>query len=187
MEFNEREIIDGCLNKDRTCQKRLYERFAPKMLGVCMRYSKDKAEAEDMLQEGFIKIFSDLTKYRAEGSLEGWIRRVVVFTAINFFKKRIRTFKETLDYNGVEVFIDEDIIEKLAAKDILALVQKLAPGYKTIFNMYAIDGYSHKEISEILGIAIGTSKSQYLRAKQQMQKMLAEQFQIYKKVTNERG
>ncbi|MFI5221242.1 MAG: RNA polymerase sigma factor [Bacteroidia bacterium] len=178
MAVNEREIIDGCLAGKAICQRQLYDRFASKMLGVCMRYAKDRAEAEDMLQEGFIKVFKNLGSFRNDGSFEGWVRRIMVFTAINMFKARTREFRESLDDQNVEGKFDAQIIEKIAVKEIIALVQQMPEGYRVVFNMYAMEGFTHREIGEILGIAEGTSKSQYSRAKSFMQQLLLKHYQI---------
>ncbi|MFN4082388.1 MAG: RNA polymerase sigma factor [Bacteroidia bacterium] len=178
MTINETDIIKGCIEGDRKCQKQLYQHFAGKMLAVCMRYAKDRAEAEDMLQEGFLKVFQSISKYKGEGSFEGWIRKIMVYNAINLYKHRIRTFKEDLDVIEYDAPYSDDIIDKISVKEILALIQNLPEGYRLVFNLYAIEGYTHKEIGEQLGIAIGTSKSQYSRAKQLMQKMLAKHYQI---------
>ncbi|MCU0421200.1 MAG: sigma-70 family RNA polymerase sigma factor [Bacteroidia bacterium] len=178
MTSEEQNIIEGCLNGKRSSQKALYDRFAGKMLGVCMRYAKDRAEAEDMLQEGFIKVFHNIGKFKNDGSFEGWVRRIMVFTAINYFKHRIRKFQEDLDQEGADASYDDEIIDKISAKEIIALVQHLPEGYRMIFNLYAIEGYTHKEISDMLGISVGTSKSQYSRARMSMQQLLAKHFQI---------
>lgn len=143
-----------------------------------MRYAKDRAEAEDMLQEGFIKVFQNIARFKHEGSFEGWIRRIMVFTAINFFKHRSRKFKEDLDTVGYDAGFDDGVIEKISAKEIIALVQQLPEGYRVVFNLYAVEGYTHKEIADMLNIAVGTSKSQYARARSAMQQMLAEHYQI---------
>jgi RNA polymerase sigma factor (sigma-70 family) len=174
----EENMINGCIDGKRSSQKMLYDRFAAKMLGVCMRYAKDRAEAEDMVQEGFIKIFQNIARFKHEGSFEGWIRRIMVFTAINFFKHRSRKFQEDLDQENYDAPFEDEIIEKISAKEIIALVQQLPDGYKLVFNLYAVEGYTHKEIGEILGIAIGTSKSQYARARAMMQQLLAKHYQI---------
>lgn len=174
----EQNMIKGCIEGKRTSQKMLYDRFAPKMLGVCMRYAKDRAEAEDMVQEGFIKIFQNISRFKHEGSFEGWVRRIMVFTAINFFKHRSRKFQEDLDQENYDAPFEDEIIEKISAKEIIALVQQLPDGYKLVFNLYAVEGYTHKEISDMLGIAVGTSKSQYARAKTVMQQLLAKHYQI---------
>jgi RNA polymerase sigma-70 factor (ECF subfamily) len=143
-----------------------------------MRYAKDRAEAEDMLQEGFLKVFQGISKFKGEGSFEGWVRRVMVYNAINHYKHRSRKFQEDLDKEDIDAVYQDHILEKISAKEILALVQHMPEGYRVIFNLYAIEGYTHKEISEQLGIAVGTSKSQYSRAKQFMQGLLAKHYQI---------
>jgi RNA polymerase sigma-70 factor (ECF subfamily) len=176
--YNEKDIIEGCINGNRSNQKALYEHFAGKMLAVCMRYAKDRAEAEDMLQEGFLKVFQSIEKFKGEGSFEGWIRRIMIYNAINHYKHRLRTFKEDLDAGNHDAPYQDDIIDKISVKEIIALIQQLPEGYRMVFNLYAIEGYTHKEISKQLGIAIGTSKSQYARAKQLMQQMLAKHYQI---------
>lgn len=178
MHTPELDMIEGCINGKRSSQKALYDCYASKMLGVCMRYAKDRAEAEDMLQEGFIKVFQNIARFKHEGSFEGWIRRIMVFTAINFFKHRSRKFKEDLDTVGYDAGFDDGVIEKISAKEIIALVQQLPEGYRVVFNLYAVEGYTHKEIADMLNIAVGTSKSQYARARSAMQQMLAEHYQI---------
>lgn len=178
MSYNEADIIKGCIKNERQSQKMLYEHFAGKMLAVCMRYAKDRAEAEDMLQEGFLKVFQSIGNFKNEGSFEGWVRRIMVYNAINHFKHRSRKFKEDLDVQDYDAPFQDDIIAKISAKEILALVQHLPEGYRVIFNLYAVEGYTHKEISEKLGIAIGTSKSQYSRAKLHLQQLLAKHYQI---------
>ncbi len=183
MLLTEVEMIKGCIDGNRICQRELYDRFASKMLGVCMRYAKDRAEAEDMMQEGFIKVFKNIANFRDEGSFEGWIRRIMIFTAINLFNQRKRKFKESLDNELYDIAIDDQVIEKIAAKEIVALVQQMPEGYRTIFNLYAIEGYTHREIGELMNIAEGTSKSQYSRAKQYMQQALTKHYQILNELT----
>jgi RNA polymerase sigma-70 factor (ECF subfamily) len=178
MLYNESNIIKGCLAGERASQKALYEHFAGKMLGVCMRYAKDRAEAEDMLQEGFLKVFQGMPKFKFEGSFEGWVRRIMVYNAINHYKHRSRQFQEDLDQENYDTGFNDNILEKISAKEIVALIQHMPEGYRAIFNLYAIEGYSHKEIAEKLNIAVGTSKSQYSRAKQHMQGLLAKHYQI---------
>lgn len=174
----ENEVIKGCIEGKRLYQKKLYEHFASMMLGVCMRYAKDRAEAEDMLQEGFIKVFNNISRFKFEGSFEGWVRRIMIFTAINFFKHRSRKFQEELDAIDADAVFEDDIVSKIAAKEIIALVQQMPEGYRMVFNLYAIEGYTHREIGEMLNIAEGTSKSQYSRARQYMQAVLAKHYQI---------
>ena len=157
--------MEGCKAGDRKMQELLYKQTAPKMLAVCMRYAKDRMEAEDVLQMGYIKVFQKIKEYRGEGSFEGWIRRVMVNTAIESYRKNLRSL------NVVE--IDEAYEQPstgfdfgtLGMQDLMKVIQKLADGYRMVFNMYAIEGYSHKEIGETLGISEGASKSQLSRAR----------------------
>jgi RNA polymerase sigma-70 factor (ECF subfamily) len=178
MKKSENDIIQGCIKGQRAYQQALYEQYASKMLGVCMRYARDKAEAEDMLQEGFVKVFQNITKFKFEGSFEGWIRRIMIFTAINIFKHRTRKFQEDLDRENYDISYNDFMIERISVKEIMVLVQQMPEGYRMVFNLYAIEGYTHKEIGQLLGIAEGTSKSQYSRARQHMQEVLAKHYKI---------
>ncbi|HET7898234.1 MAG TPA: RNA polymerase sigma factor [Flavisolibacter sp.] len=170
--YNERDLIEGCIRGDRKMQRELYERFAPKMYGVCLRYAGNAEEAEDILQEGFIKVFRKISSYRGEGSFEGWIRRIFVNTAIEYYRKK--TYLQPItehEENTVEgKYLS--VLDNLAEKDIIKLVQQLSPGYRTVFNMYVVEGYTHKQIADLLGISEGTSKSQLSRAKQILQDMV---------------
>jgi RNA polymerase sigma-70 factor (ECF subfamily) len=142
------------------------------MYAVCLRYAGSSEEAEDILQEGFIKIFKKLDSFRSEGSFEGWIRRIFVNTAIEHFRRKrylqpvTEREENTIEGKGISV------LDNLAEKDILDLVRQLSPGYRTVFNMYVVEGYTHKEIGDILGISEGTSKSQLSRAKVILQDMV---------------
>ena len=168
----ESDLIRGCIEGDRRMQEELYRRFSPRMYAVCLRYAGSTEEAEDILQEGFIKIFKKLDSFRNEGSFEGWIRRIFVNTAIEHFRRKRYlqpvTEKEenTLEGNYLSV------LDNLAERDIMELVQQLSPGYRTVFNMYVVEGYTHKEIGDMLGISEGTSKSQLSRAKVILQDMV---------------
>ena len=168
----ESDLINGCINGDRQMQELLYHRFSPKMYAVCLRYSGNSEDARDLLQEGFIKIFKNLIKYRGDGSFEGWIRRIFVNTSIEHFRKKVylQNVSETQE-NTVE---DKEwtVLDNLAEKDIINMIHELSPGYKTVFNMHVIEGYSHKEIADMLGINEGTSKSQLARAKMVLKKMV---------------
>jgi RNA polymerase sigma-70 factor (ECF subfamily) len=170
--ITDNDLIEGCINGNRQMQYQLYERFASKMYGVCLRYAGNAAEAEDILQEGFIKVFNKIGSFRSEGSFEGWVRRIFVNTAIEHFRKK--TYQQPItDYeeNTIEGKY-ENVLDSMAEKDIIALVQQLSPGYRTVFNLYVIEGYTHKQIAEILGISEGTSKSQLSRAKLILQDMV---------------
>ena len=170
--ITESDLINGCMEGNRRMQEELYRRFSPRMYAVCLRYAGSAEEAEDILQEGFIKIFKKLDSFRGEGSFEGWIRRIFVNTAIEHFRRKRYlmpvTEKEENTIEGKYL----SVLDELAEKDILALVQELSPGYRTVFNMYVVEGYTHKEIADSLGISEGTSKSQLSRAKVILQDMV---------------
>jgi len=169
----ERELIKKCLKNDTRSQEQFYKRFASKMYGVCLRFAKSKMEAEDILQEGFIKVFLNLKNYRHEGSLEGWIRRTMINTAINQYKKNLRAMRE-LDIQELEIQDGkvEDVVDKMSAEEILGYVQDLPPGYRIVFNLNVIEGYTHKKIGEILNISENTSKSQLFRAKNALKRKI---------------
>jgi len=161
----EDELINGCINKDRKMQEMLYQRFSSRMYAVCLKYCKDAEEARDLLQDGFVKIFKNLENFRGEGSFEGWIRRIFVNTAIEHFRKSLKRFCIA---EPQEILIEDaasNALDHLAAKDIIKMIHELSPGYRQVFNMFVIEGYSHKDIGDILGISEGTSKSQLARAK----------------------
>ena len=175
MSVTEPEIIEGCKAGIRTLQKALYDRFSGKMYGVCLRYSKNREEAEDVLQEGFIKVFKSIAQYSGSGSFEGWIRRIIVNTALEAIRKKKLDFS-TYDVGYVEDKYESgyDVTGKMDMKDMLAIIQGLPVGYRTVFNLYAIEGYQHKEIAEMLQISEGTSKSQFARARQILQEKMKE-------------
>jgi len=157
--------MEGCKAGDRKMQGLLYKQTASKMLAVCMRYAKDRMEAEDVLQMGYIKVFQKIKEYRGDGSFEGWIRRVMVNTAIESYRKNLRSLNvEEIDeaYEQPSTGFD---FGTLGMQDLMNVIQKLADGYRMVFNMYVIEGYSHKEIGETLGISEGASKSQLSRAR----------------------
>lgn len=166
---NEHQLIKDCLKGKPAAQKALYEQFASQMLGVCYRYTKSMTDAEDVLQEGFIKVFHYLGQFRGEGNLGAWIRRIMVTTAINYLKKNT-PYQYDLSFNAEQqsflhpVSPDNPEIA-LDVKELVDMVRQLPPGYQTIFNLHAIEGYSHVEISGMLGIHEGTSRSQYARAR----------------------
>jgi len=163
-------------------QEELYSRFSPRMYAVCLRYASSSEEAEDILQEGFIKIFKKLGSYRGDGSFEGWIRRIFVNTAIEHFRRRRYlqpvTEKEENTIEGKYL----SVLDELGEKDILELIAQLSPGYRTVFNMYVVEGYTHKEIGDMLGISEGTSKSQLSRAKVILQDMVKKHIDQQKEV-----
>jgi len=155
-------------------QELLYHRFSPKMYSVCLRYSGNQEDARDLLQEGFIKIFKNLSKYRGDGSFEGWIRRIFVNTSIEHFRKKVHLQNVSESQEAIIEDKEWNVLDNLAEKDIMKMIHELSPGYKAVFNMHVIEGYSHKEISDILGINEGTSKSQLARAKMVLKKMVVD-------------
>jgi RNA polymerase sigma factor (sigma-70 family) len=171
--MTEEILIQGCLRNDAAAQQELYYRFSPKMLSVCYRYAKSREDAEDMLQEGFIKVFTQIHQFQNRGALEGWIRRIIVHTCINNLKKN-KKFSDSVDIihaSSVPVR-EENIPSILQAKQVVECIRLLPLGYRTVLNLYAIEGYSHKEIAEILDIEESTSRSQYTRAKAMLEDIL---------------
>jgi RNA polymerase sigma-70 factor, ECF subfamily len=174
-----KEIITGCIKGDKKYQEILYKTFYGKMMAICLRYTTDKDEAKDILQEGFLKAFLNLSKFDYSGSFEGWLRRIFVNTSIDYYRK-IKTLHKVIDYNAEVEGLNEvtdsaetlDAYKSIDTKDILDAVQKLTPVYRAVFNMYAIDGFNHQQIAEELNISVGTSKSNYFKAKQNLQKLL---------------
>lgn len=160
------QLVKQCLQHHRAAQKQLYNQYAAVMLGVCYRYTKSLADAEDILQEGFVRVFTHLHQYRFEGELGAWIRRIMVTTALNYLKRNAR-YQNDLAFDKLEmhpVSLDSPEI-LLNTKELASLIQQLPTGYQTIFNLHAVEGYSHVEIGEMLGITDGTSRSQYARAR----------------------
>lgn len=169
-----KRLIDGCLLNDRQSQYQLYNLMSAKMYAVCMRYCSNKEFAQDVLQEGFVKVFTNLDKYRGEGSFEGWVRRIFVNTAVEHFRKESRLFPVSDNEAVLQAMPNDQYSDDLEMEDLLNLIQKLSTGYRTIFNLYVIEGYSHKEIAEMLHISEGTSKSQLARARYLLQKYIDE-------------
>lgn len=170
--ISESDLIQGCLAGDRRMQEELYRRFSPRMYGVCLRYAGNAEEAQDILQEGFIKVYKKLDSYRGDGSFEGWIRRIFVNTAIEHFRRK--TYQQPITDHHENTVEGKylSVLDELAEKDILKLIQDLSPGYRTVFNLYVVEGYTHKEIGDMLNISEGTSKSQLSRAKVVLQEMV---------------
>lgn len=168
--ISEYDLIQGCLADNRRSQEALYQKFSPKMYAICLRYASNSDDAADLLQEGFIKIFKNLQKFRGEGSFEGWMRRVFVNTCIEHFRKKVYLNSITESEERTIEDYSANALDNLAEKDIVQLIQELSPGYRTVFNLYVVEGYSHKEIGDLLQISEGTSKSQLARAKMLLQK-----------------
>ena len=170
--YTETEIIEGCVQQKRIFQKLLYDQYHRKFYGICLRYSKEIAEAEDILQDGFIKIFQHIKNYSGAGSFEGWMKRIVVNTAIEYFRKKTNLYSINELENHEELTYNDDVLSIIAAEDILKLIQDLPTGYRTVFNLYAIEGFTHKEIGAMLEINEGTSKSQLARARMILQQKI---------------
>lgn len=166
-------LIAGCLKEERWAQKKLYESFYQTMMGVCLRYANNKEDARDILDEGFIKVFRNLGRYQVGTSLEAWIRRIVINTCIDFYRKAIRHRTEDMEQARHEASKQEDAVSKCSAEDIMKAVQELPASYRAVFNLYAIEGYSHREIGELLGITESTSRSNLVKARMKLQDMLA--------------
>lgn len=176
--MTELELIERCRQLDARAQRTLYDRFAPKMLGVCRRYLSNREDAEDILVEAMFKVFDNIESYSNMGSFEGWIRRIVVNEALMFLRKRklLLVEPEAVDLQNSLSHSDPLSIEhQLAAQDILNLLDRLPTGYRTVFNLYVIEGYKHIEIAELLGISINTSKSQLILAKDRMRRLMVNQ------------
>jgi RNA polymerase sigma factor (sigma-70 family) len=170
--LTENRLIENCINGNRKSQKELYEHYSSKMFAVCLRYSKNQMDAEDILQDGFVKLFNNLHRFRGEGSFDGWVRRIFVNTAIEHIRRK--NLNTTVGEGLENTIVDKqkNALDNLYEKDIIKTSRTLSDGYRTVFNLYAIEGYSHKEIAQQLGITESTSKSQFSRAKAILRNML---------------
>lgn len=175
--MTEKQLIKRCSQYDRTAQQKLYEMYAPKMLGICRRYVTDGEVARDLMHDGFITVFSKIGDFRGEGSFEGWMRRIFVNTALGYIRKQ-KNWQTTISVDEVGGQLEADTIsalEKMEARELMRCIDALPDGYRVVLNLFAIEGYSHKEIAEMLAINEGTSRSQYARAKLYLQKLLKKQ------------
>ena len=175
----EQDLITACIRRERWAQKRLYEDHYSKMMGVCLRYSNNREDALDILHEGFIKVFKNIGKYQPGTSLAAWIRRIMVNTSIDFYRKSIRRRTEDIEQAYHVSSSDEDAVSKCTEKEILAAVQTLSPAYRAVFNLYIIEGYSHREIAEKLGITESTSRSNLVKARLKLKAIIAAKFVDY--------
>lgn len=176
VEISDEKLVKGCLKGDALYQKTMFDKFSPRMLGIAQRYTKNSDEAHDILQETFIKVFNNLAKYKHSGSLEGWVRKICVNSSLDFLRrnKNIKFNDDVDDYEYKLQSTQTNVLDKLAAEDLLDVLNELPEGYKTVFNLFVIDGYSHKEIAEQLEISVNTSKSQFSRARGLLKKMIVE-------------
>lgn len=173
--MSEEEMIKGCLKNNPLAQRTLYNKLGPKMMGVCLRYMMNMEEAQDVLQDGFVKVFEKLGAYSGTGSFEGWVRRIFVNTALDAIRKNKNLKYQTqIDDVAFALKSNEYIFESLVAEDLMKVLQQLPLGYKTVFNLYAIEGYSHKEIAEKMNVTVSTSKSQFSRAKAMLRELITE-------------
>ncbi|MFM9986329.1 MAG: RNA polymerase sigma factor [Flavobacteriales bacterium] len=170
-----REMIDGCVRGEKRSQDKLYKKFSSLLFGICLRYAKNRMEAQDVLQEVFVKIYNNVHTYHHDGSFEGWLRRIAVNTSITNYRKNLKhAYQEDIDdlvRHKDDPVSHEDL--EYTAEEMMKCIEKLPPGYKTVFNLYVIEGFMHKEIGDMLGIDVNTSKSQLSRAKTYLQKELA--------------
>jgi RNA polymerase sigma factor (sigma-70 family) len=171
--LTEKELISRCQQQDRVAQKWLYDRYSAKMFSVCRRYVPRREDAEDVLIEAFFKIFENMNAFRFMGSFEGWMRRIVVNEALMFLRKnRLLTVEpDASELNTLEMSVQIGVEQQMAAQEILKLLEKLPTGYRTIFNLYVIEGFKHQEIADMLNISINTSKSQLILAKERLRKL----------------
>ena len=173
--MKEQQLIEGCRKGNRLAQKELYDIYSRKMMGVCLRYVSDRETARDLLQDGFVKVFTSVDSYTGTGSFEGWMRKIFVNCALEYLRKS-DVLREATDLDNTAELINPDssVVSDLSAAELMALVQELPAGFRAVFNMFAIEGYSHKEISEMLNITESTSRSQFTRAKQLLQRKINE-------------
>lgn len=172
--MNEQKLIRGCLRGCARCQRLLYERYASKMYAVCLRYARTPSDAADILQEGFIKVFTKLEQFQFQGSFEGWIRRIIINTALRMYQRQRFEFESSGWERLPEAPIEPDAIDQLSETELLQLVSRLPDGYRMVFNLVAIEGYSHAEVAEMLGIQESTSRSQLTKAR----RWLCEQLRV---------
>lgn len=170
--MTDKELIKGCIREDGSCQKALFERYSGKMMAVCLRYARHRLEAEDMLQESFVKIFDNLERFKFKGSFEGWVRRIVVNTALKFHQRKHFTNEQIAVEHFPDQAQDPIAYAALGEKELLAMIARLPEGYRIVFNLYAIEGYSHREIAESLNIQESTSRSQLVKARKLLQSQL---------------
>jgi RNA polymerase sigma factor (sigma-70 family) len=171
--ISEAELIEGCKAGKRDLQKALYQRYAAKMFSVCLRYTKNREEAEDLLQDGFVKIFTRISQYSGAGSFEGWIRKIMVNVSLEFLRsKKIDYSPKEIEQVPNDAVIDPEALNRIAFQELLQHIRELPAGCQVIFNLYVIEGYNHPEIAKMLNVTTGTSKSQLARARRLLQEKL---------------
>ncbi len=182
--MTERELIEGCINNKQEAQKKLFNLFAGKMMSVCLRYAPDTHQAQDILQEGFIRVFKTIHQFRFEGNFEGWLRRVFATVAIRQVSRQKIHFTNTDISDTAEHSIDASVLGKISADEINVLIRNMPDGYRTIFNLNVIEGYSHEEIATMLGIQATTSRGQLLKARKYLQLLIVKKYSIIKNTNN---
>ena len=170
--ISDKELVRRCIDGDRHAHKLLFDSYAGKMMTVCRRYAGKSIAAEDLLQEGFIRIFKNLHQFEFKGSLEGWIRRIMVHSSLKYITKKIHRIDHSELMENENVSVSASAFSALSAQDLMKLIQSLPAGYKTVFNLYALEGFTHAEIAEKLGIQTSTSRSQLVKARKLLQKKL---------------
>ena len=176
LNYEERDLIQACIRKERWAQKKLYEDHYSKMMGVCLRYANGQDDALDILHEGFIKVFKNINKYQPGTSISAWIRRIMINTSIDYYRKSIRRRTEDIEQAYDLSAGEADAISQYSEKEILKVVQELSPAYRAVFNLYVIEGYSHKEIAKILDITESTSRSNLVKARMKLKAILKSRF-----------
>ena len=171
-EWSEERLVRACVRRERWAQRALYETHYGRLMGVCLRYAREESEAMDILHEGFIKIFKHIRKYEMGTSLGAWMRRIMVNTAIDFYRRNVRRRTDDLDDAYSVSSDDPDAISRMTTQEILAAVQQLTPAYRTVFNLYVVEGYSHKEIGMLMGITESTSRSNLVKARNRLKELL---------------
>lgn len=179
--ITESELLQYCIKGSRVHQEIFYKKYASKMFGICLGYANDRDQAKDILQDGFIKIFASVKNYNNNGSLEGWVRRIIVNTAIDYYRKSVKELNNVDIEEAENIDGETSILENIYEKELLSLIQKLPEGSRIIFNLFVIEGYSHLEISELLNISQGTSKSQFSRARLLLKEMIRQTHPHYYK------
>ena len=177
--MTEQELIKKCLEEDEASQRELYDRYSGHLFMVCLRYAKNKDDAQDIFQEGFVRILDNLSQFQFQGSFQGWMSRIMSHCAISYYRKKFHSCEEELPEHADFKEISPDAVDKMSEKELLKLVNELPDGYRVVFNMYAIDGYSHDEIAKELNISKGTSRSQLARAREILQKKLNKLTQVF--------
>lgn len=177
-------LIEGCIRGDRQSQSQLYNLLADKMFIACLRYAKNREEAEEILQEGFMKVFECIHQYKNAGSFEGWVRKIMINCALQRYRRKKLHAVVTIDTSAIENIGDEDIIAQIGTKELLNMIQRLSPGYRMVFNLYVFEGMKHREIAELLNISEGTSKSNLSDARAILQKAVCSGLQSSQKISH---